>query len=147
VKPCKKGLHRYDELKYKRCPKCQIDRANKYYQDNASKICELARNRYASDPKKYRSHQRKWAYGITRDQWEEMFEAQGRRCAICKSKTSKSSNDWHTDHCHATKEVRGILCQPCNHFLGKAKDDLYYLRSVIVYLIKYKAPRVKSASL
>lgn len=94
-----------------------------------------------SDPEKLRQRQarRRSAclmrkYSITPEQWDEIFEAQDRCCAICKSVTPRYVDGWHVDHDHKTGKVRGILCQPCNHLLGKAKDDISFLYKVIDYL-------------
>lgn len=38
------------------------------------------------------------------------------------------------DHCHATEEFRGWLCQPCNLVLGHAKDNPVKLRKLADYL-------------
>ena len=60
------------------------------------------------------------AFGLTLAQWDEMFVAQGRRCGICGTNSPGRSgrSKWHTDHCHKTRMVRGILCHSCNIFLG-----------------------------
>jgi hypothetical protein len=74
-------------------------------------------------------------YGITPEQWDALFELQGRKCAICGSENSGATNvRFHTDHCHKTKVVRGILCQPCNTGLGKFKDSPELLMKAIAYL-------------
>ena len=56
-------------------------------------------------------------YKLTPEQWEQMFEDQGRACAICR-KTVSAGRNWHTDHNHATNKVRGILCHDCNIAVG-----------------------------
>jgi len=79
-----------------------------------------------------RAAHRKMKYGITKADWDAMFERQGRVCGICTSSVSKPS--WATDHCHETGKVRGILCYRCNTMLGYIEnEDLmllasYYLR-------------------
>lgn len=61
------------------------------------------------------SRRRKNKYGISSPEWEEMFDGQGRMCAICQT-TNPSM--WHTDHDHNTGIVRAILCPNCNLKLG-----------------------------
>lgn len=53
-------------------------------------------------------------YGITGEQWDTLFEIQGRVCAICGSENEK----WQTDHDHKTGRFRGVLCRHCNISLG-----------------------------
>jgi hypothetical protein len=72
-------------------------------------------------------------YGITLEEWELLFENQGRVCKICGTSES-GKHDWNTDHCHESKKVRGILCNKCNLLLGHAKDDIEILFKAIEYL-------------
>mgnify|MGYP000119516448 CR=1 FL=1 len=60
-------------------------------------------------------------YGITLDQFEELFQQQGQKCAICGN--DKPLRGFHLDHCHKTNKVRGILCHTCNSGLGLFKDN------------------------
>mgnify|MGYP002414081203 FL=1 len=64
-----------------------------------------------------------------------MLEQQGGVCAICAKDQHRGVN-WHTDHCHKTKRVRGILCRPCNIMLGHIKDDVAVLKAAVDYLTK-----------
>lgn len=73
-------------------------------------------------------------YGMTLEQWETMLEEQDCRCAICHTKSP--GKHWHTDHCHTTGEVRGILCYKCNALLGMANDNVTTLYNAIKYLEK-----------
>ncbi len=58
---------------------------------------------------------RRLMYGIEPDEWNDMFERQGRCCAICRTTTPGGRfNAWNTDHDHQTGKVRGILCARCN---------------------------------
>jgi hypothetical protein len=74
-------------------------------------------------------------YGLTLEQWELLFEAQGRCCAICKSTTPRfNRNWWSTDHDHVTGKFRGILCHKCNCALGNVDDSVYCLQRMVEYL-------------
>lgn len=85
--------------------------------------------------KSTRSRKLKHLYGITEVEWTALFEKQGRRCAVCGSvDPGNKKGIWHTDHCHITGEVRGILCLPCNTMLGSAKDDILRLLRAVSYL-------------
>jgi hypothetical protein len=91
-----------------------------------------------ANPEKDRKHQKwtkiKMAYGLTKEQWEAAFMAQGQKCAGCGTPTPSSKRGWCTDHCHATGKFRGIVCLQCNVALGMAKDDPERLRRLAVYL-------------
>jgi hypothetical protein len=76
-------------------------------------------------------------YGITEQQFNEMFVAQGERCAICG--TSDPRDRWgrfHIDHCHETGRVRGLLCGPCNIALGHMNDDPVRLSAAARYILE-----------
>lgn len=76
-------------------------------------------------------------YNMTIEDWEILFNAQGRCCAniACRSKEPKDIRGyWHTDHDHTTKQVRGILCRKCNLALGHVNDSTKLLRGLIEYI-------------
>ena len=72
-------------------------------------------------------------YGLASDQWDEMLLSQGSACAICRT-TDNGGKRWHTDHCHKSKRVRGILCAHCNLMLGHARDRADVLEAAAQYL-------------
>jgi hypothetical protein len=91
------------------------------------------------DPVKAREVERRRRfrrYGITEDQYNLMFEAQGGQCAICKT-LEPTSKGWQIDHCHSSLKVRGILCHHCNTALGSFSDDVSRLKSAIDYLKRF----------
>ncbi|MEX3556560.1 MAG: endonuclease domain-containing protein, partial [Burkholderia gladioli] len=51
-------------------------------------------------------------YGITGEQFSEMMADQGEACATCRRPFDWGSKQTkpHIDHCHASKKIRGILC-------------------------------------
>jgi hypothetical protein len=71
-------------------------------------------------------------YGLTLEQYEEMWIAQGGKCAICGK--DSPSRLLCVDHDHETGKVRGLLCVHCNHLLGNARDKIQVLASAIQYL-------------
>jgi hypothetical protein len=92
-------------------------------------------------PKINRESRLRRFYGITPEEYEEMLEQQGGKCAICgvvfgdDKKTSP-----HVDHDHSSRFVRGILCQNCNFAIGLFEDDVDKLQSAIDYLISNATP-------
>jgi hypothetical protein len=74
-------------------------------------------------------------YGLTSDQWDDVFARQGESCAICRTNTPGGAG-WATDHCHETNRVRGILCNNCNLGIGLFADDTARLRAAIAYLLE-----------
>lgn len=82
---------------------------------------------------KARAQQLRWRYGLRKHEFTEILASQGGRCAICRA-TAPGSRDWHVDHDHVSGRVRGLLCSPCNTFIGLAKEDPDVLRQAAQYL-------------
>ena len=82
--------------------------------------------------RKHKSAKLKNKFGISLDQFESLFEAQGKTCKACGS-SEHYGRGWHTDHCHETGAVRGILCHPCNTSLGQFKENPERIRRLAVY--------------
>lgn len=73
-------------------------------------------------------------YGITAEEYDELYRRQGGRCAICRN--ASRSIRFAVDHNHQTGEVRGLLCKRCNHdLLGAGHDDVLLLFQAIEYLL------------
>lgn len=75
-------------------------------------------------------------YGITLDDYNEMFVEQQGCCKICGTSQSELKHNLSVDHCHITGKVRGLLCNDCNLILGNAYDSIDILQSAIKYLKK-----------
>lgn len=77
-------------------------------------------------------------YGISTEQWLQMFENQNHLCAICNEEGFKldpnSKNLLVVDHCHTSGKVRGLLCHNCNRALGLFKDKISVVESAVQYL-------------
>lgn len=60
-------------------------------------------------------------YGISSEEYEEMFKSQGGVCAVCGKPPIKTR--LAVDHDHVTKKIRGLLCSRCNLWvIGKFRD-------------------------
>lgn len=101
---------------------------------NADKVRSNQREYHAKNKHKRRQYYIKCVYGLTPEEYEAMFEAQGRRCAACPNTTPGAGRQWNVDHCHTTGKVRGILCHGCNLALGMVYDDPARLRSLADYI-------------
>ena len=85
--------------------------------------------------------QYKKKYGITLNEYEQMFQQQLGLCAICHKPETKLSIKGNqsllaVDHCHTTGKIRGLLCRNCNLLLGHAKDSEDILLNAVAYLRK-----------
>lgn len=74
-------------------------------------------------------------YGISMDEYNDLFEKQKGCCAICKKHQTEIKKRLHVDHCHTTGKVRGLLCFSCNNALGQLNDDIELLKAAITYLV------------
>lgn len=83
----------------------------------------------------HRNRQLKNYYGITLEEFEAILKAQGESCAICGADSCSDGRSFNVDHNHATGEVRGILCRPCNAGLGMFKDSPEIMINAYQYLI------------
>ena len=74
-------------------------------------------------------------YGITKSEYEAVWDSQKGLCAICHESPAKRLV---VDHCHETGRVRELLCGHCNSALGFARDDPNVLRRMAEYVEKHK---------
>jgi hypothetical protein len=75
-------------------------------------------------------------YKLPIERYNQMLKEQDNKCKICSYEFGQKQGDIYVDHCHATKEVRGLLCQGCNSGLGYFKDNKDALAKAIDYLNK-----------
>ena len=154
-------------LTHKRCSRCgELKELNKFYKNKSMKDglanqCKSCRHDYLRNPsvrERDRKYKREWArgnynpqagrkknlqnnYGITIAEFNQLFEAQRGKCAVCENALEvkgKGAFTAHVDHDHKTGKVRGLLCQSCNFVLGHGRDDVNILVKAIKYLLKHQ---------
>lgn len=130
----------------------RLDGTKPFGPDNfkwAEELVGEVKNRYYQ--KKYREDGKhrnglyKKQYGITLDEYNQMFANQKGLCAIChreerrvvRNGVNENKRMLSIDHSHKTGAVRALLCSDCNPSLGGFKDDVEILKSAIRYLEKY----------
>lgn len=120
---------------------------NKTFRDKSCRQCDevfspiAPSHHYCSDGCRDRASTDNYytkTYGVSLKEVEEMFLAQGGKCAVCKQDGFKMRDEHKSslnlDHCHNTGKVRGLLCHNCNRALGLLKDSTAILSNAIEYL-------------
>lgn len=103
--------------------------------------CSLERNRQNVIKNGGQKHiALKSNYGITLDDFNQMVEYQGGKCA----NPACDSDATDTDHCHVSLKIRGVLCGHCNKALGLLKDNEEIILGLWVYLTESQINNVRS---
>lgn len=109
------------------CRPCNL----KMLAKNRAENPDYDKNWQKNNPERKLMINRKCRYGITEEQYLDLFNKQNGKCAICLVQNVRD-----IDHCHSSGRIRGLLCNPCNVLLGLAKDNPEVLRLAADYLEK-----------
>jgi hypothetical protein len=133
----------YDSWRYERRPELR-DKWRAYnktygklhYLRNRARAIERRRAARARDVGADIAWHLKRRYGITVEDYNRMLTAQAGLCLIClRRPRGRHRTKLCVDHCHATGQVRGLLCSSCNSAIGRLLDDPAYLRRAVQYLL------------
>lgn len=91
------------------------------------------REKLKRDEDRDRDRRYRLIYGISLEIYNEIYAFQGGRCAICRWATGKTKK-LAVEHDHATGEVRGLACGPCNRMLGQSRDNPEFFDRAADYL-------------
>jgi Recombination endonuclease VII len=125
------------------CPDCgESDPKNfskdKYRGCGVRKVCKACWKLRYYDPDQHKQYKRKHKYGITNDQYDQMFAAQCGLCALCGMPPGVGQYDsLVVDHDHDTNQVRGLIHGRCNSLLGNCLDDTSILIRAVHYLNRF----------
>ncbi len=123
---------RYAEDSKHRERKLASNRA--YRADHQERLNALWRDNWRSSAacrERHAGTRRKTIYGLSAEHHRRLVEQQNGVCAICKRPSRRALC---VDHCHATRQVRGLLCDKCNTALGLLGDDVRRLLAAVAYL-------------
>lgn len=125
------------------CKQCTNEYHREYTRNNRDKVFERGRKWREANP----DHYLKQTYKMSREQYNEMLERQGNRCAICRSSEPGGKN-WHVDHDHSCCPgrytcgdcTRGLLCKECNtKIVDVAENKMHLLEKALEYLEAHKS--------
>ena len=119
---------------YKNNPEKKSAKDKKYRDKNKSRLNAMARKWRKSNPEVVRKHNLKKYFGLTVQDYDDMYIEQGGRCGICGTHQSELSQKLSVDHNHDTNCIRGLLCSSCNLALGTFQDNPNILRNAVKYL-------------
>ena len=128
----------------KRCPDCRELKAldsfprNKNSKDGRHAYCKPCHNARGHETRQRlygggRHYHLKRRYGIGAAEVEDLIQAQGGVCAVCRERSPE-----HVDHDHVTGKVRGVLCFGCNGGLGQFQDNIDWLAHAIDYIRRHR---------
>jgi hypothetical protein len=141
---CKGCFKERAAKRYRENPEPVKQRARQWQRDNHERHAEYMRGYRASGRRSEvdrRSHLRR-KFGITPERYDEMLEAQGGGCAICR-KPPRDDISLHVDHDHDSGAIRGLLCFDCNAGIGKLREDVDLLGASITYLLDHDPEMVE----
>ncbi len=140
-KPCKLGHTARRYVSTRTCVECADVRAREWQAKN--------KRRYLDSQGESR---RVRLFGIPKHRYDEILLEQGGGCAICGGSNWKGKRRFSIDHDHSCcagertcgKCVRGLLCDQCNHGIGKFGDNPERLRKAADYIEKWLATITKT---
>ena len=120
----------------------QRERNKVWHVKNRDRRLAQQKARYAKSPEQAKDHYLRHEFGISLDDYLQMLASQNGVCAIChKPETAVFKGKVKAlavDHCHASGQVRSLLCSGCNLTLGYVQDDQAVLLSMIDYLKRHQ---------
>jgi len=116
------------------CIYCLRSANRSYYNNNTLKCNEACKRHYKQNPEYYKNKDLKKKFGISLEEWNQMFANQQGRCLICNIHSDDLYKSLAVDHCHSTGAIRGLLCEPCNLAIGLLKENINSLKGAINYL-------------
>jgi hypothetical protein len=100
---------------------------------NPDKVKGYTRKHYLKSKNRYLLK----TYGISLDEYNQMFAEQEGCCAVCGKHQSEFKKALAVDHNHETEAVRGLLCYRCNSALGMLDENPEIISNLLDYVEKH----------
>lgn len=139
---------------YRHCARCERNRSERFFLPRG-RVCSTCRKRRVQSTS--RDQRLRDTYGITEDEFNQILEAQGGKCAITGIKPTRGHFDCDHDHTLEREllaagvdplaarraSVRGVLSRSANRrLLPAARDQVATLHRAIDYLTDPPARKV-----
>lgn len=131
----------------------QIDRAAIWRRLHPEKNRETQRRNYRKDPSKYRNRQLRSHYGITLNEYEQLFKSQNGECYICGDLPNGRALSVDHEHVNGFSKmspaqkklyIRGLLCHRCNRLTMAGKVTVETFERATEYVKRYLYRKVWS---
>ena len=137
-----KRKRRHSEMTSRWCYACQTEKSIDQFTRAWAPYCQACtrvkkRERYvrAGGTDAAYAASLRFRYNMTMEQYQSRLDAQGGRCAVCRA---EPRGRLHVDHDHSSGVIRDLLCEYCNHAIGKAQEDPARLRALADYLERHQ---------
>lgn len=115
----------------------------RYRQLHRAEILQKKKDYRRNNREKISASNRRRRYQISQEEFDRIFESQGKRCRGCWSQTPGGRGTWHVDHDAKTGLVRGILCSKCNLAIGLLNHDVWTLINLIDHLEEFERTKTE----
>ena len=118
------------------CKVCCSILDKEYRKQNPEKYRQIRRTSYIKHmtPNKRFNYRLKGVYGLSRLEFDEMYDKQKGKCKLC-DKEIQVGISVHIDHNHKNNKIRGLLCGKCNLGLGHFYDNPAVLSKASKYIL------------
>jgi len=106
--------------------------AKQYYKEHKDKITKNSRKWYVANKDYNKWRKILYSYGLTQDEYMNIWKSQNGICPICEQPLDFSSAV--VDHDHDTNKIRGLLHRACNLMLGHFEPYIDKIENIKHYL-------------
>jgi hypothetical protein len=109
-----------------------------WYRAHRDALILQMRERYQRTRIQQEDRRRKKIYGVSREQFDELYRKQNGVCAICRKPETRIRagrlTNLAVDHCKNAGHVRGLLCASCNSAIGLMGHSVAIAGRALKYL-------------
>jgi len=122
------------------CSVCSRENGKQWYASNKASKDKKNLDWYYKNKRRARNTYLKRTYGISIEEYEDLFSLQNGLCALCDQ--PEKTKDYRTgqikalavDHCHESGRIRSLLCYRCNHIISCVGDNEQGAQKILNYM-------------